>query len=62
MNEITLILTDCERTRLWLALIDDAEEAAREVAAARTDEGRERCVADVDLLLRVAEVIGGGAA
>ena len=62
MHEITITLTTQERTRLWLALIDDAEEAAREVAAARTDEGRERCVADVDLLLRVAAVIGGGAA
>ena len=55
MNEITLILTDHERTRLWLALIDAADKAQSDAAdMARTDEERDVCEDDAELVLRVA--------
>ena len=57
MNDITITLTDRERTRLWLLLRDAAADADRYARSARTDERRERCVADVDLLQRVAEAV-----
>ena len=57
MTEITLTLTDHERTRLWLALIDAAEEARSDAHFARIGERRGVRKADVKLLLRVAELL-----
>ena len=57
MNEITITLTDHERSRLWLALIDAAEEAERDAYIAQTSERRKLRGDDAELLLRVAEAV-----
>ena len=57
MDEITITLTDHERTRLWLALIDAADKAQSGVEEARTDEECDVCELDVELFLRVAELL-----
>ena len=67
MDEITITLTDHERTRLWLALIDAAEEAQSDAEEAHTDERRDVREDDAELFLRVADLLStqtpsGGAA
>ena len=57
MTEITLTLTGRERTRLWHLLIDAADKAQGDVEEARTDEECDVCELDVELFLRVAELL-----
>ena len=58
MNDITITLNnENERARLWLALVDAAEDAALAARMAITDELRYARVARAELLRRVAEAV-----